>query len=138
MQAHGFDHDERVTIDGPSAMLDVESAQTFALALHELTTNAVKYGALQETGTGRLRIAWTVSEREGAWTLALAWRESGVAMPPDTSRQGYGRALIERALPFSLRAKIELVFGADGVSCHIEVPLPDAGPTLPDPNADEG
>jgi two-component system CheB/CheR fusion protein len=56
--------------------------------------------------------------------LALDWRESGVAMPADVQRRGYGRELIERALTYTTRAKTQLIFGADGVACRIEMPLP--------------
>jgi two-component system, chemotaxis family, CheB/CheR fusion protein len=55
--------------------------------------------------------------------LILDWTESGVAMPADTGRRGSGRGLIERALAYALRAKTELSFGADGVTCRIEMPL---------------
>ena len=54
----------------------------------------------------------------------LDWRESEVADLPEAPRRGFGRELIEKALVFTLRARTELTFGADGVSCHIEMPLP--------------
>jgi two-component system CheB/CheR fusion protein len=63
----------------------------------------------------------------GGLLLVLDWRESGVAMPPDASRRGYGRELIERALAYTARAKARLSFGEDGVACRIEMPLAAAG-----------
>jgi two-component system CheB/CheR fusion protein len=124
LDAHGGGLDGNVSINGPPVSLCFEHVQALALALHELATNAVKYGALKDRNS-KLDIAWTVEESEfDGSLLRLAWQESGVAMPPDTSRSGYGRKLIERALRFTLRAKTEFNFGADGVQCRIEVPLP--------------
>lgn len=136
LQAHGAELDggaaprpggtpPRVTVRGPPAMLDVERVQTFALALHELATNAVKYGALRNGQGGRLDVAWTVAAGgDDGPLLALDWRESGVVMPPAAAaHRGYGRKLIELALTFTLKAKTSLVFGPDGVSCRIELPL---------------
>jgi two-component system CheB/CheR fusion protein len=53
----------------------------------------------------------------------LLWREQGVVMPTGAPRRGYGRELIEQALTFTLRARTELTFGTDGVTCRIELPL---------------
>lgn len=89
-----------------------------ALALHELATNAVKYGALR-VPSGRLSLAWTSRDDR----LTLEWRETGVALPPARPRRGYGTELIERALPYQLGAETRLDWGADGVSCRIVLPL---------------
>jgi two-component system, chemotaxis family, CheB/CheR fusion protein len=56
--------------------------------------------------------------------LVLDWQESGLSDLPKPSRRGFGRELIEKALRFTLKAKAELSFGSEGVSCHIELPLP--------------
>ncbi len=115
----------QVSVAGPPVALSLERVQTFALALHELATNAVKHGALKSPG-GRLDITWTVQDGGGdGRTLVLDWRESGISVPPSSAeRRGYGRILIERALAFTLRAKTELLFGLEGISCRIEMPLP--------------
>ena len=55
--------------------------------------------------------------------LVLLWREQGVVMPKSAPGRGYGRELIEQALAFTLRARTELTFGTDGVTCRIELPL---------------
>ena len=118
LQAHGFEQSGKVTVDGPPVALDVDRVQIFALAVHELATNAVKYGALKGSD-GQLDIAWAVARNGPVPCLTLYWRESGVTMmPEDTSRRGYGRKLIEQALSFTLKARTELVFGEDGVSCR--------------------
>jgi two-component sensor histidine kinase len=98
--------------------------QNFALALHELATNAVKYGALKGD-TGQLAVTWLVTrDQRDRPHLTLSWIESGVPIQPDTvTRRGYGRELIENALSYALNAKTEYVLGDDGVHCRIELPL---------------
>jgi two-component system CheB/CheR fusion protein len=123
LRAYAGEADGRITVTGPPLALGYERVQILALALHELTTNAVKHGALNG-GDGRLEIRWAVESGEGGVPLlVLEWRESGVAMPSDVSRRGYGRELIERALTYTARARTQLTFGADGVACRIEMPL---------------
>ena len=125
LQAHGAAEGSIVTIEGPPVALTVERVQTFALALHELATDAVKHGALR-TGpdcAGRLDISWSVLPDGDGRRLVLDWRESGVPLAAGEVRRGYGRELIERALNFTLKARTTLSFGADGVLCHIEMPL---------------
>ena len=126
LQAHGAAEGRNVSIAGPPVALTVERVQTFALALHELATNAVKHGALRAGSpdhAGRLEITWSVLPDDGNRLLVLDWRESGVALATGEVRRGYGRELIERALNFTLKARTQLTFGADGVLCHIEMPL---------------
>ncbi|PRX32181.1 two-component system CheB/CheR fusion protein [Paraburkholderia sp. BL18I3N2] len=116
-----------ILIDGPSVPLGLEYVQNIALAIHELATNAVKYGVLKD-GQGRLEVYWRVEDgQQDQSLLLLEWRESGLPTPPDSSKRGYGRQLIEQALAYSLRAKAELVFGHDGVSCRIEMPFERKG-----------
>ncbi|WP_375465601.1 CheR family methyltransferase [uncultured Methylobacterium sp.] len=122
LRAHGGEEGDRVTVSGPAVVLDVEHVQTFALALHELATNALKHGALAQAGA-RVAIAWTVVGAEAARRLVLDWTESGVAMPAGPERRGFGRDLIEKALHYSLRAQARFVLGPDGVACRIDMPL---------------
>ena len=124
LEAHGDGGADpgKVRVEGPPVALPAGSAQTLALALHELATNAVKYGALKRPA-GRLAVTWAV-EGDGRRVL-LEWRESGVPMAEDAPprRKGYGSELIERALPYQLGAETRLEFGADGVRCAIAVPV---------------
>ena len=114
---------EKVAISGPAVPLGLEYVQNIALAIHELATNAVKYGALKST-EGNLEISWRLEDgHQDQSLLILEWRESGLPQPPESTRRGYGRQLIEQALPFSLRAKSELIFREDGVSCRIAMPF---------------
>jgi PAS domain S-box-containing protein len=114
----------KIEIEGPDVKLAATAAQALALGIHELATNAVKYGALAQAG-GKLAVVWSLM-REGRHCVAsIDWRESGVAMPPQEGgvRKGYGTELITRALPYQLKAKTELTFGPDGVRCLIAVPV---------------
>ncbi len=99
----------RIILDGPARVsLKSATVQTLALALHELATNALKYGALRAPD-GELSIHWRMeSGVEGERRLHVKWRERGLAVPPPPEgvrRMGYGRELIERALPYQLQAE---------------------------------
>ena len=97
--------------------------QTLGLALHELTTNALKYGALKHPG-GALTMAWDVRNDAGKPpVVTLDCKKTGVPIYRTPAGKGFGRELIERALVASLQAKSKMVFGSDGLSCHIELPL---------------
>ena len=117
---------DRITLEGPHGVrLRSGTVQTFALALHELATNAVKYGAFATPG-GSLVIRWGLSRQDGKTQLDLEWKERGVQVPaPDSAfrRTGYGRELIERALPYQLKAKTTYVLEEDGVHCTIMMPI---------------
>jgi two-component system CheB/CheR fusion protein len=115
--------EEQVEISGPSIQLREQAAETFALALHELATNAVKYGALA-TPNGKVSIHWRLLNTKGGQRLALEWRESGVtAVDLKPGRSGFGRELIERGLPYELGAATSLTFEPGGVRALIELPM---------------
>ena len=122
LAAHGDASPDKVRVEGPPVAVPPASAQTLALAVHELATNAVKHGALAQTA-GKLAVTWEVEEDGPRRRIRLEWRESGVAMPEGgrPARKGYGIELIERALPYQLKAETELEFGPDGVRCGIAV-----------------
>ncbi len=128
LDAHGDGRQvaDKVLIEGPAVAVMASAAQALTLALHELATNAVKYGALGQPA-GRLAITWR-REPAPASRIVLDWVESGVALafagsPP---RRGYGSELIERALPYQLHAETRLTFGDDGLRCRIAVPMATA------------
>jgi PAS domain S-box-containing protein len=114
---------ERVVVEGPPLRLSGDQVQTLALVLHELATNAVKHGAIGQPN-GRLTVTWRIEGSNGTSRVVLDWRESGVAMPATRpKRRGFGSELLERALPYQLRAETRLAFGPDGVHCMITLPL---------------
>ncbi|WMD22456.1 CheR family methyltransferase [Achromobacter seleniivolatilans] len=115
--------ERQIAARGPEVHISPERIQTLALAVHELATNAVKYGALRYE-SGRLNVSWhtelQANEREH---LILDWTESGVPVAPDATRRGYGRDLIEQSLAFNLGAKATLTFKQDGIVCRIDMPI---------------
>jgi PAS domain S-box-containing protein len=119
---------DRVEVSGPDVRIRNSIAQILALALHELATNACKYGALS-TSEGRLRIGWQVEQSPSDSRLLLRWiEERPVCVAVELDRRGFGRELIERALPYSLNAETCYQLDEGGLRCTIAVPLTGAGP----------
>lgn len=114
---------DQLSIEGPPIRMRGDAAQTFALALHELTTNAVKYGALAEPN-GRLSVQWRVLNTSAGPRLSLEWKEGGVrALDTEPARAGFGRELLEKGLPYELGASTALDFQRGGLRAVIELPL---------------
>jgi PAS domain S-box-containing protein len=124
LAVHADGTTDRITTSGPKVLLTARQVQNFALAVHELTTNALKYGALKD-GSGRLVVTWDiVLDGRERRRLALSWIESGVVVEPSKiERRGYGTELIQEALAYALQAKVDYVLGEDGVRCRIELPV---------------
>jgi PAS domain S-box-containing protein len=116
--AHGAGVGDRVQIKGPPITLRDRAAETLALSLHELATNALKYGALAGD-SGRLTVEWS---RRGD-SLLIEWTEGGITVKPGPRRRGYGTELIEVALPHALGAETKLELKESGLHCVIEIPL---------------
>jgi PAS domain S-box-containing protein len=114
---------ERFDIKGPDLRLPPKTAVSLALALHELATNAVKYGALS-TSEGRIEIKWKIEIEDGAEQLRLVWREH--EGPPVTvpEKRGFGTRLIERSLAAEFEGKVTIDFNPEGVVCTVLAPLP--------------
>lgn len=117
-----------VTKGPPGVPLKTSAVQTLALAVHELATNAVKYGALS-IPQGRLDVCWQLVGEGPRPRLVVEWQESGIenmARPEDAPRGGgFGRELIERALPYQLGARTVFDLTPDGLYCRIEVEIPE-------------
>lgn len=116
----------RVVVAGPDVYLRNSTVQTLSLALHELATNARKYGALSHA-CGRLSVTWAERHDAGERRLVLEWVETGsehilVQDRSSETGRGYGRELIEQALPHTLGARTSYMLTATGVSCTIDLP----------------
>jgi PAS domain S-box-containing protein len=116
---HNRSNDSRVNADGPNLALRPEQAQAMALALHELVTNAVKYGALS-VATGRVRIAWGL--RPGN-RLFVRWVESGGPRVAPPARQGFGTRVMARMICDQLNGEVHFDWREEGVVCDIAAPL---------------
>ncbi|MBE7200002.1 MAG: PAS domain S-box protein, partial [Parafilimonas terrae] len=110
----------RVAFDGPDVEIGGKAALSLALTMHELTTNAVKYGALS-VAEGRVSVTAVLDEER----LRIAWLESGGPPVRPPSRKGFGSRLIERGLTAQVGAAIRLDYSPDGVTCVIEAALAD-------------
>jgi two-component sensor histidine kinase len=116
-------HDGSPHLRGPDVALPPTAARTLSLALHELATNAAKYGALS-VPEGRVELAWGVAEEgEHRRCLVLEWTEHDDPTVRRPERRGLGRVLIEQALAHELDGTVRLEFPPEGVRCRIEVPL---------------
>jgi two-component sensor histidine kinase len=118
LQAYAATGDGRLTITGEDVRLGPRAAQTLSLALHELTTNAAKYGALS-VPTGRVAIQTAVQGQE----LLLSWVEAGGPDVTFPTARGFGTVVIEKSIAHELGGSAELDFARAGLRCHIRVPL---------------
>jgi PAS domain S-box-containing protein len=115
---------DRVSIEGPEVMIPGMHGQSLCLALHELATNAAKYGALS-VPAGMVRVRWKIEPRAGEQpSFELTWTESnGPAVhPPD--HEGLGTELIKEGLAYEWHARTEVAYEPEGVRCTIVAPLP--------------
>ena len=113
--------DSRVSCSGPLLMLEPQAALHLALVLHELATNARKYGALSEP-RGRLAVSWEM-RRNGGQNLLLRWEESNGPMVRAPAARGFGSTLIEQTLR-AHGGEASIHYRPDGVTCDIKLPLP--------------
>ena len=110
-------------IGGPEMMLSAEAAQTMGMVLHELVTNAAKYGALS-VPSGRVSIRWRlplngrVRDR-----LVFTWRESGGPLVVRPSKSNYGMHVVRELIPYELGGRVDHVLAPEGARCQMEIPL---------------
>lgn len=108
---------DRVDVHGPAIMLQPIVAQTLALALHELATNAAKYGALS-LREGRLRIEWDVQPS----SLSILWSESGGPQVKSPSNRGFGTKLIDISISSQLDGSVDFDWSESGLTCRLVIP----------------
>jgi two-component sensor histidine kinase len=112
---------DNVEIDGPSVTLKAEVAQAMAMVLHELTTNAAKYGAFSNRN-GRVSLRWRRLRNGSGNRLAIDWQEIGGPPVRAPSQTSYGTQIVRELIPFELGGTVELAFASDGVRCRMEIP----------------
>lgn len=122
LQPYASRNEGQIRIDGPNVTLSSRTAQAVGMALHELATNAVKYGALRQA-TGQLYVEW--------WTetgaLHLEWRETGLTNVVEPLTLGFGSKIIDRILPAETSGTVARKFLQTGMICRIEIPDPALG-----------
>jgi PAS domain S-box-containing protein len=105
-------------VSGPDLRVQPKSATALSMALHELCTNAVKYGALSSEG-GRVSIEWTIANDR----LRLCWRECGGPRVTAPSRTGFGTVMIEQVLAAQLKGDVVIAYESTGLVCTIDAPV---------------
>jgi len=119
------DNIERVQVHGPKLRLLPNAALVLSMALHELATNAAKYGALSVSG-GHVEVSWRLdqpAEALGTAMLDLLWRERGGPLVASSPMRGFGSRLIEVGVTYQLGGEVRLAFETAGVECRFRVPL---------------
>jgi two-component sensor histidine kinase len=109
------------SIDGPAVYLIPNASHALAMVLHELATNAAKYGALSQPG-GHISVRWMQTTDPPAPMLRIEWKETGGPQVAAPAREGYGSSVIRDLLTYGMGGRVDLVFEADGIRCTIELP----------------
>lgn len=115
-------------VEGPDVALSPHAAEIVTLAIHELATNSIKYGALGDTGY--IRIVWTTSDRNGTAWVSLRWQETAPLRKTKHVRRGFGRRLIEERIPYELQGEGRFALHDTGVLAELEFPLKEGGSIL--------
>ena len=113
------EREARVRIVGPTVTLEPNTAQTIAICLHELATNAAKYGSLS-AADGRVEIAWS---RTAEGRFNLRWIESGGPLVSPPTHRGFGTRIMEDMIPYQLGGEVRFDWRAQGLTCEIALPL---------------
>jgi PAS domain S-box-containing protein len=109
---------DRVQVEGPDLFLTAKAAQNFALAFHELATNAAKYGALSNR-TGRVHISWSTSKQNGCPLFAFRWQERGGPPVSPPAHKGFGSVVLEQVMAGYFDVPPHVDFAVDGVSYEL-------------------
>ena len=116
---------DRVMARGPDVMLNSRAAQTFALLLHELATNAAKYGALSLPDKGQVYIHWSIDGEDGEARFKFQWQERDGPPVVVPTRKGFGSMLLEKLASQDFGARPKITFAPGGLSYSIDASLPN-------------
>lgn len=121
-----YDTGGQSSVEGDEFTVPVHATLPLAMALHELSTNAAKYGALSAP-EGRVNVRWRIVSREPGEALVIEWKEEGGprVSPPETT--GYGMTFLQRGIEYEVDGTTDLRFEPDGVRCVMEIPLDPSG-----------
>ena len=112
---------ETLILDGPEIMVPTQKAEALSLAFHELTTNAVKHGALSVNG--RIEASWQVNNPDREPWVRIRWREDGVTIEGPSTRRGFGSEILEKSVPYLLGGTFDRIYHSDGIECVIRFPF---------------
>lgn len=115
---------DQFQLEGDGCRLDPRRALALAMALHELGTNATKYGALSSRA-GRVHLHWSSIDVDGDPRIEVVWQEHGGPAVHEPVQRGFGSRLLERGLKHDLGGGVELAFAPEGVRCHLWMPQPN-------------
>ncbi|MEE7455296.1 histidine kinase [Methylorubrum populi] len=121
-----YDERGRLSLDGARVVLPSELAVPVGMALHELTTNALRHGSLADPN-GRLQVTWRVEDGPAGRALRWAWSEHDGPPAAHPTREGFGHRLLKKVLASQTGAEVEVDFAPDGLRVSVRIPLP-AGP----------
>ena len=126
LQAIGARENAMFSVHGPALRLADRASHAFAMTVHELATNAAKYGALSKRAkNGRVEVTWSAQPVDGGNVeLHFRWREYGLMAPPRQDKNGFGKQLIESSLPYLFGGSSKLDFHDDGIECNVNIALP--------------
>ena len=108
-------------IKGPEVILKPEATQTIASVLHELTTNAAKYGALSKRD-GRVSVRWSCAPNGQPGPLTIEWLETGGPPVKAPCKSGYGKSVITELVSYELGGRARLLFSPEGIRCRLDIP----------------
>jgi len=109
---------DRIRLIGADVLVEPQAFVTLALVIHELVTNATKYGALSDK-VGLIEVSWELDEKK---RLVIFWRETGGPVVKPPTRRGFGTTLIERSIPFELKGETEIRYELTGVEARFVIP----------------
>ncbi|MGJ4928373.1 sensor histidine kinase [Bradyrhizobium sp. HKCCYLS2038] len=125
LRAGAAREEQNFSLSGPSLRIKAKAAENIGLAMHELVTNALKFGALT-VPRGFINIDWRIEDDDEIGWLVLDWRESGLSADPIAPRRdGFGTVLLEQMLPYDIGAVVTRRFDPKGLRCEIRLPTND-------------
>ncbi len=122
-----YDERGRLALEGPAVVLPSDLAVPVGMALHELTINALRHGALADP-KGRLQVTWWLEKGTAGRSLRWDWSEHDGPPAPLPTREGFGSRLLNKVLATQTGAEVDVAFAADGLRVSVRLPLPDPSP----------
>lgn len=122
LEAYAHGDGGRVGLAGEEVTLTARATSPVCMALHELATNAAKYGSLS-VPSGRVSVRWEVEVEDGQRVMKMTWAESGGPAVAEPSSRGFGAELIEGAIAYELHGRVNVTYAPSGLLCEMDVPL---------------